>query len=130
MARTFRWASAGHDPAFVYDPESGKFVEDASGGMPLGLVPGLEYEEYTLGPLAPGQVIVVGTDGVWEMPNEAGEQYGKDRLRAVIRASAARPAAEISRAILDSLVAYRGACRPADDVTFVVVKIGAGPPES
>lgn len=48
-------------------------------------------------------------------------------LRAVIRATAARPAAEISKAILDSLVAFRGACRPADDVTFVVVKVEGSP---
>ena len=45
-----------------------------------------EYGEYTYGPLKPGQVIVVGTDGVWEMPNAAGEFFGKSRLREVIRA--------------------------------------------
>jgi serine phosphatase RsbU (regulator of sigma subunit) len=46
-------------------------------------------------------VLVVGTDGVWEMFNEKEEQYGKERLRRVMRAHHARPAA---------------------DVTFVVVK--------
>ena len=38
--------------------------------------------------LRAGQVITVGTDGVWEMPNGAGERFGKSRLRAVIRAAA------------------------------------------
>jgi sigma-B regulation protein RsbU (phosphoserine phosphatase) len=80
------------------------------------------YEEHRYGPLRTGQVITLGTDGVWEMANSAGELYGKDRLRAVVRDSADRTAADIVQAILDSLTAFRGDCRPADDVTFVVVK--------
>jgi sigma-B regulation protein RsbU (phosphoserine phosphatase) len=122
-AGTFRWASAGHDPAFIYNPEADRFIEDGSGGLPLGVMPGAEYEEYAFGPLKPGQVILVGTDGVWEMPNAAGEQYGKDRLRAAIRAAAGGTAAEISKVVLESLVVFRGDCRPVDDVTFVVVKV-------
>jgi sigma-B regulation protein RsbU (phosphoserine phosphatase) len=120
---TFRWASAGHDPAFIYDPGTDLFTEDTSGGMPLGVMADVPYEEYTLGSLTAGQVIVVGTDGVWEMPNEAGEQYGKDRLRDVIRSAAGRSAGEISTAILDNLLTFRGSSRPVDDVTFVVVKV-------
>jgi serine phosphatase RsbU (regulator of sigma subunit) len=123
-ARTFRWTSAGHDPAFVYDPESDSFTEDASGGMPLGVMKGAEYDEYTLVPLKPGEVILIGTDGVWEMPDATGEAFGKDRLRAVIRASASGPAADIARAVRDRLEAFRGDAKRVDDVTFVVVKMG------
>jgi sigma-B regulation protein RsbU (phosphoserine phosphatase) len=119
----FRWANAGHDPAFVYDPADDQFVEDESGGFPLGVVPGTEYEEYAFGPLRAGQVIVVGTDGVWEMPNPAGDLFGKDRLREAIRSSAGGPAAGVSEAILAALGEFRGDAKPADDVTFVVVKV-------
>jgi sigma-B regulation protein RsbU (phosphoserine phosphatase) len=84
-----------------------------------------EYGEYTYGPLKPGQVIVVGTDGVWEMPNAAGEFFGKPRLREVIRGAASGTAGEIAQAILDSLTPFRGDCRQADDVTFVVIKVVA-----
>jgi serine phosphatase RsbU (regulator of sigma subunit) len=122
-AGTFRWASAGHDPAFIYDPAEDRFVEDSAGGLPLGVMPGMGYEEYSYGPLRPGQVIAVGTDGVWEMPNAAGEQYSKERLREVIRASAGGTAADISHAIIESLRKFRGECRPTDDVTFVVIKV-------
>jgi sigma-B regulation protein RsbU (phosphoserine phosphatase) len=70
-------------------------------------------------------VITVGTDGVWEMPNAAGEQFGKQRLREAIRAAAAGTAREIVQAIIDRLTAFRGDCRPVDDVTFVIIKVAA-----
>jgi phosphoserine phosphatase RsbU/P len=121
-AATFRWVSAGHDPALIYDPAADRFEEINEAGLPLGIMEEAEYAEHTYGPLRPGQVITVGTDGVWESPNAAGEQFGKERLREVIRRSAAGTAEEISRAIRDRLAAFRGDSRQLDDVTFVVVK--------
>jgi sigma-B regulation protein RsbU (phosphoserine phosphatase) len=84
-----------------------------------------EYCERTFGPLKPGQLILIGTDGVWEMPNAAGEPFGKDRLRSVIRESSGKPAAEIVAAICDRLTHFRGDAKQVDDVTFVVVKLSA-----
>jgi len=108
-AGTFRWASAGHDAAIIFDPAADRFAEERrAAGFPLGLMDDAGFSEETFGPLREGQVITVGTDGVWETPNAAGEQFGKPRLRA---------------AILESLAKFRGDCRPVDDVTFVVVKV-------
>jgi sigma-B regulation protein RsbU (phosphoserine phosphatase) len=73
-------------------------------------------------------VILLGTDGVWEMPDAKGEQFGKDRMRAVIRQSAAQPAEGIAQSLRDQLAAFRGEHRPADDVTFVIVKVTAVAP--
>ena len=119
----FRWASAGHDPAIVYDPATDRFDEDDAGGLPLGVLDDAEYAEHTYAPLKPGQVIVVGTDGVWETPNAAGEQFGKQRLRDAIRSSASGPASGIVAAVLESLGKFQGERRAVDDVTFVVVKV-------
>jgi sigma-B regulation protein RsbU (phosphoserine phosphatase) len=131
--RTVRWASAGHDPAIVYDPRTGSFAEVGEGDLPLGVMDDTEYREQTSGPLSPGQVIFVGTDGVWEMPDAKGEPFGKDRLREAIRESAAGTAADITRAVRERLAGFRGDTRQVDDVTFVVVKIlpgeSAGPAE-
>ena len=53
----------------------------------------------------------------------------RETLRQVIRGAAAGTAEEIVRAVLDDLTGFRGACRAADDVTFVVVKVReVGPP--
>jgi sigma-B regulation protein RsbU (phosphoserine phosphatase) len=127
-AATFRWASAGHDPALIYDPVADTFEEINVAGLPLGIMDDAEYSEETYRPLRPGQVLTVGTDGVWETPNAAGEQFGKPRVREAIRAAAAGTAAQIVAAILESLAKFRGACRPVDDVTFVVVKVLAVEP--
>ncbi|HJZ93666.1 MAG TPA: SpoIIE family protein phosphatase [Gemmataceae bacterium] len=124
-ARAMRWASAGHDPALVYDPADRGFREDAGGDLPLGVMPDTVYAEQATPPLAAGQVILVGTDGVWEMMNPAGEAYGKDRLRETIRAAAGGSAKDVVRAVLDSLKEFRKDRRPTDDVTFVVIKVTA-----
>jgi len=87
------------------------------------------YREQTSGPFRPGQILFIGTDGVWEMPDVKGEQFGKDRLRDVIRESAARSAADITQILRERLTAFRGETKSVDDVTFVVVKMlpPAGP---
>jgi sigma-B regulation protein RsbU (phosphoserine phosphatase) len=119
---TYRWASAGHDPAIIYDPTGDQFVEIDEAEFPLGVMADTAYEEHRYGPLRAGQIVLVGTDGIWEMPNAAGEMFGKDRLREVIRASAAGSAADVVQAVLAAVQEFRGECRPVDDVTFVVIK--------
>jgi sigma-B regulation protein RsbU (phosphoserine phosphatase) len=125
---TMRWVSAGHDPALVYDAAADRFEEVGEGGLPLGVMDETEYTEQTYGPLRPGQVILVGTDGVWEMPDSKGEPFGKDRLRDVIRESATGSAEAIACAVRDRLARFRGDARQVDDVTFVVVKVLTGRP--
>jgi phosphoserine phosphatase RsbU/P len=117
-----RWASAGHDPAVVYDPRSDKTRELEGGDVPLGVATGVEYSEYTSEPLSPGSVVIVGTDGIWEMMSEEQKQYGKERMQRVIREHHAKPAAEIAAALEADLDRFHGARTPADDVTFVIVK--------
>jgi len=122
---TVRWVSAGHDPVIVFDPADGSFIEVGEGDLPLGVMDDTEYREQTAGPFRAGQVLFIGTDGVWEMPDVKGDQFGKERLREVIRESAAGTANDITRAVRERLTAFRGETKSVDDVTFVVVKIGA-----
>jgi serine phosphatase RsbU (regulator of sigma subunit) len=125
---TFRWASAGHDPAIIFDPATDHFDEIDAADLPLGIMEDGTYAEHCYDKLRPGQVITISTDGVWETMNGSGEQYGKDRLRAVIRGGASQPAAAIAQSIVASLNAFRGSDRPTDDVTFVIIKVLPVPP--
>jgi len=70
-----------------------------------------------------GQIIVIGTDGIWESRNPAGRMFGKDGLREVIRRNAGCSADGITHAITDALAAFRQTSPQEDDVTLVVVKI-------
>src|SRR5262245_30493607 len=107
-AGTMRWVSAGHHPVTVFDPAADSFPAVGAGDLPLGVMDDVEYRERISTAFRPGQILFIGTDGVWEMPDANGEQYGKDRLRTVIRACAARSADEIVRSVRERLTAFRG----------------------
>lgn len=122
--RSIRWVRAGHDPALVYDPRSGEFDElGGQGGLPLGVFGEARYEEYHR-ELAAGQVLVIGTDGIWEARNGEGRMFGKLMMQQVIRANVARPAAEIVEKVLEGLRQFLFPLDLQDDATLVVVKVG------
>jgi sigma-B regulation protein RsbU (phosphoserine phosphatase) len=117
------WASAGHDSPIIFDTHTGAFMEFEGGGLPLGVMEDYEYRESTFDGLRSGQIYFAGTDGVWETCKSDGDMFGKDRIRALIRANADRSADEISDCIRQALDAFRGESKQEDDITFVVIKV-------
>jgi sigma-B regulation protein RsbU (phosphoserine phosphatase) len=107
----------------VYTPSKDSFDDLGGGGLPLGIDGGWEYEEYGPRALEQGQVVVVGTDGIWEARDEEDRMFGMDRLRQVIRDHHAKPAATISEAITSAVTFFRGERDQDDDITLVVVKV-------
>jgi len=121
--RRIRWVSAGHDPALVYDSRSGEFGElGGQSGLPLGVFEDARYEEYHR-ELAAGQVLVIGTDGIWEARNREGRMFGKLLLQQVIRDNVVRPSAEIIEKVLEALKQFLFPLDIQDDATLVVVKV-------
>ncbi|MCH7813910.1 MAG: SpoIIE family protein phosphatase, partial [Planctomycetes bacterium] len=122
-ARQVRWASAGHDPAICYDPGSDAFTELPGSDLPLGIDGDWQYSEHGPVELTSGQILLLGTDGIWESRNPQGCFFGKDALREIIRRHADRPAKEISNAVTATLAEFRKDRAQEDDVTLVVVKV-------
>ncbi|MEW4571404.1 SpoIIE family protein phosphatase [Tautonia sp. JC769] len=119
-----RWASAGHDAPIVYDRRTDSFLDLPNiNGLPLGLMDDSAYEEAVWDGLGAGHIVLLGTDGIWETRSPSDEEYGKDRLRDVIRAHRDEPSERISEAITEDLKRFRGDSHQDDDVTFVVVKL-------
>lgn len=120
--RTIHWIGAGHDPGIIYDPQDGtvKFIDGQD--IPLGVDPDWHYHEMSHTGWNPGTVLLIGTDGISETRNPAGEMFGRDAALGLIRANAHRSAAEIVHAVTDALGRFRGASPQRDDVTLVVVK--------
>jgi len=117
-----RWVRAGHDPALIYDPVSDTFSELAGKGLPLGTFENCTYEE-SRREIASGQIIVIGTDGIWETVNAGGSMFGKEALKHTIRSNAEKPAREIVSAVIDAVTRFRSSREQEDDITLVVVKI-------
>jgi phosphoserine phosphatase RsbU/P len=122
-----RWVRAGHEPALIYDPEKDRFDQLKGRGIALGLDDSFGYEEYRRR-LNSEEIVLIGTDGIWEMRAENGDMFGKQRLKAIIRENRSAAAEQIVAAIMDSLNGFRGHRAPEDDVTMVVIKtLGHGP---
>ena len=80
----------GHDPAIVYDCANGRFEELTGNALPLGVSEKAAYQKFDKD-ISPGQIIIMGTDGVWEAQSAAGDMFGKARFRDLIRRHADRP---------------------------------------
>ncbi len=117
-----RWVNAGHDPAFLFDTHTGQFQELKGKGMALGVFDDSVYVQSERSVL-PGQSLIIGTDGIWEMHNLEGEMFGKDRLKDIIRNHAESSAAEIVQNIMRDLEQFHYPLKKEDDVTLVVIKI-------
>jgi sigma-B regulation protein RsbU (phosphoserine phosphatase) len=118
-----KWVRAGHEPAIVYDPSTSSFHELDGDGIVLGIDETFSFQEYKNSGWSDGQIIVLGTDGIWETENPRAEPFGKNRLRQIIRQNSHCSAAEILLAITDALAKFRETAIQNDDVTLVVVKV-------
>jgi len=122
--KIIRWANAGHDPAFIFDPDSGNFAELAGHSLPLGVSAVAAYREFQH-ETRPGQILIIGTDGIWESRNVKGKMFGKERFRRVISDHPRQTAREILQAVIDELNRFSHPLEKEDDVTLVVVKINS-----
>src|SRR4029079_11786720 len=83
------------------------------GGIPLGLFPDSKYEETTL-QLQTGDVLVFYSDGVVEMRNDAGDEFGLKRLSETVRTHSEESPDEIVKAVSAALAEFIGRVRPQD----------------
>jgi sigma-B regulation protein RsbU (phosphoserine phosphatase) len=121
-----KWVRAGHEPGIIYDPGTDTFEELKGPGIALGVIDGWQYEMNERIGLAPGQIIVLSTDGVWEAHNSNGEIFGKDSLNEIIRQHAAKEAEEIIEAVITAVNQFQGDSGAEDDITLVVIKKETG----
>ncbi|MGD8283071.1 MAG: SpoIIE family protein phosphatase [Desulfobacterales bacterium] len=117
------WVRAGHDPALVYDPVQDVFEELKGMGVALGVDEGFSYQKNHKTGIIDGQIIAIGTDGVWEAINTDSEMFGKDRFRDIIRRNAHTGASEILNAVYNGLNQFTKGQKSEDDITLVIIKV-------
>ena len=122
----FYYTNMAHIYPLLHRRAQDDFVELAEGGPFLGLRPDAGYDTGIL-LLEPGDVLVFYTDGITEIENEGGEEYGRERLKALVRAGRDLPAAALAERIFQASVDFAGGeARVADDRTVVVIRRLAG----
>ena len=119
---TVRFLSAGQGPILVYAAATGEVSELETHGLPLGLMPEAEYDATTLLQLAPGDMLVLLTDGFYEWDRPDGEQFGTERIADLIRQHHHLPTAEFIQVIYRSVVEFSAGTRQGDDLTAVIVR--------
>lgn len=100
------WASGGHDPAFWYHRSSGKIEELPNTGLPVGLMEDASFEQ--AGPIyvKEGDIVVVGTDGIWEAQNISGEIFSREKFLKVIRRASSQKAEDICIGVIEAVTHF------------------------
>ncbi|MGE0040222.1 MAG: SpoIIE family protein phosphatase [Vicinamibacterales bacterium] len=113
------YCNAGHNPPIVCGAGGIRRLE--TGSVPVGLFEAASYRDVDVD-LTPGDVLVVYSDGVTEALDVAGEEFGEDRLVALLEADRDRSAQDILDRIVEAVQAFAGGAAQHDDVTALVMK--------
>ena len=121
---TLSYANAGHDLPYLW--HSGECEELRARGMPLGLMPGMGYEEKET-VLQGGDSALLYTDGLVEAHDPEGEMFGFPRLQALV-SELAEEESSLGEALLEELYSFVGeGWEQEDDITLLTLRCTASP---
>jgi phosphoserine phosphatase RsbU/P len=120
--RELTYASAGHNPPFLFRFKGGVFMELDADGLLMGIKTNVCFEEKAI-PVDAGDILILYTDGVTEAENAEGEQFGTGRLCGVITEHCERHPKEIMDEIFLELSSFTGQKSLLDDVAMIMFKI-------
>lgn len=116
-------ASAGHGPTLLYHASTGKVDWFGGDGLPLGVMPDERYTEQRTFTLAPGDVLVLQTDGFIEWARASdNKQFGLERMQESLARAAGGTAGSIIESIDREVIGFSEGSPQGDDMTAVVIK--------
>jgi len=118
-ARTFTYANAGHNPAFLWRKD-GSFEWVGQGGLMLSPVSVFPYQSYEVS-FGPGDGIVLYTDGITEAERADGKQWEEPNLQAAIFAGSRAGAQDVALRIKSAVTAFVAGHDQSDDMTLAVM---------
>ncbi len=120
---TMKYVSCGHNPSYVI--RNGDIKEIPAGGIALGVV-GADTFERVLKvksfEIREGDIFIQYTDGIPEMQNISGQEYGDDAFRRTVIENSSRGMQELVKGTVASVEEFRGDAMQHDDVTLVALK--------
>ncbi|WP_437659338.1 SpoIIE family protein phosphatase [Sorangium sp. So ce1182] len=117
-----RYHAAGQGPLLHYRAAEGQVVWRDPSTVPLGMFKDLELPPTPPLVMAPGDLLVLLTDGFYEYQDAAGQVFGKERVGDLIHRLHARPTSDILGALLAEVRRFAGSAKQIDDLTALLVK--------
>ena len=114
--------SAGQGPILCFRAASKTCEWHKPTSFPVGVMELDETQPAQSLELAPGDILAVISDGIYEFENETGAQFGADGVEGVIQAGHQKPIAELSQSLVDAAFAFGGDAEQVDDITLVLVR--------
>ena len=115
------YCNAGHNPPFLFRAQDGGRVEALSAnGMPIGVDADAFWRQAEV-QIAPGDVLLLYTDGIPDAQDSAGEHFKDFRMINIAQENLGTSAQEIQRSVLNSIEEFVGEAPQFDDITLLVV---------
>lgn len=120
-SRRLTYVNAGHNAPMLLWRGGGPIERLRSGGPPLGVFSDAKYVQGAT-TLAPGDALLIFSDGITEAPGPGGEEFGEARLEAVLRGPNLSSADATCHAVLEAVTGYQAGVPQEDDMTVVAVR--------
>ena len=119
-AGRFNYCNAGHNFPLLFGADGG-VRRLGVGGLVLGAFETVPYDEETV-PLAPGDLLMIFSDGLPEAMSRCGEEFGEENLLRLVETHRNLDAAGLVDALLQSIHTHLTECPQTDDMTLIVIK--------
>jgi phosphoserine phosphatase len=114
--------SGGQGPLLHFHADTGQFEWRGSSTPPMGLMPGLEREAPRSNDLAPGDILALITDGIFEYENPKREPFGQERVSDLMLRHQHEPMAQLLERIVREVERFADLAPQNDDMTMLLVK--------
>jgi len=115
------YVNAGHNWP-VLRRASGEIERLEAGGLPLGIRAGFPYQCGTTA-LAPGDLLLIFTDGLVEAENDQSHEYGEERMLPAVQALQNATANEALKRLMSAVDRFVGLTRQHDDITCLALRM-------
>ena len=121
--RSMAYVNAGHIPGYIFGASGEVISTLRRTGIPLGLRPDTVYHESGEIELAPGQIMLILTDGFEEAVAPNDEMFGTERVLDIVKKHRDRSAAEIIEELHRQVRAFSENAPQLDDLTAILIKV-------